>query len=67
MIAGLDMLAWTGLLGLIDHTGDPAAIRASVERWTRPVGASDFEHISEPGQIALVGQFLDALPESFRP
>jgi hypothetical protein len=68
VIAGLDMVAWSGLLGLIDqHPVMSAAIRASVERWTRPVGASDFEFISEPGQIALVLQFLDALPESLRP
>ena len=68
VIAGLDMIAWAGLLGLIDqYPVMHAAIRASVDRRARSVGASDFEFISEPGQITLIRQFLDALPESLRP
>jgi hypothetical protein len=68
VIEGLDMLAWAGLLGLIDqYPVMHAAIRASVNRGARSVGASDFEFISEPGQIALLRQFLDALPDFLRP
>jgi hypothetical protein len=68
VIAGLDMIAWYGLLGLIDeYPVLHAAVRATQGRRLLRVSPTDFEFISEVAQMTLVRQFLKALPESLSP
>ncbi|HKV41290.1 MAG TPA: DUF6178 family protein [Blastocatellia bacterium] len=64
VIAILDTTAWAVLLDLIDefpvlHT----AAGASKDPRTVFVSASDFEFISENGQIASVREFMQSLPQ----
>lgn len=63
VLASLDMPAWTTLLGLIDECPViHSAIGASQGSGMRAVSASDFEFISENGQVASVRAFMQALP-----
>lgn len=67
VLASLDMLAWTALLGLIDECPVlHAAIAASREPTTHTVSASAFEFISEKTQIQQVRAFVQALGEILR-
>jgi hypothetical protein len=68
VIAILDMPAWAVLLGLIAECPVLHGIlRASRNRKTGSVSASDFEFISENRQIASVRDFIQSLPETLRP
>jgi hypothetical protein len=60
VIMMLDMPAWATLLGLIAEC--PVMHAAMRARGARTVSASDFEFISDNAQLALVRDFLDALP-----
>lgn len=62
VIATLDMLAWVSLLGVLDECPIlPAALRATIERRTGAVSATDFEFISSRAQIADVQAFMARL------
>jgi hypothetical protein len=62
VLSSLDMPAWVALLGLIDECPVlHAAIRATLVRGTRAIGASDFEFIALNSQIATVREFLHSL------
>jgi hypothetical protein len=64
VIAMLDMLAWTALLGLIAECPVlPAALSAWRNPRTHAVSASAFEFISENSQIVAIRDFIKALPE----
>ena len=64
VIAMLDMLAWTALLGLIAECPVlPAALSAWRNSRTHSVSASAFDFISENSQIAAIRDFIKALPE----
>jgi hypothetical protein len=63
VIATLDMLAWTALLGLLDECPVmPDALTAVIEGRTGSVSATAFEFISSAGQIRQARAFLDRLP-----
>jgi hypothetical protein len=67
VIAILDTLAWTALLGLTDECPVlHAAIRAVPGSGTRAVPAAQFEFISENRQIADIHAFLRTLPDALR-
>lgn len=67
VIATLDMPAWAALLGLIDECPVlHAAVGASRDSRILSVKASDFEFISENGQIASIREFMQSLPETLR-
>lgn len=63
-LAGLDAIAWTGLLGL---TGEcptlPAAVDAAVSGHAGSVSATDFQFISTTHQIDRVHAFVAKLPQ----
>jgi len=62
VIASLDLPAWAALLGLIDECPVlHAAVRGSLDRQTRAIGASDFEFIALNSQIATVHEFMHSL------
>ena len=68
VLTSLDMLAWAGLLGLIDECPVMhAGIAASRGSGTLAVSPSAFEFISENSQIASVHAFMASLPEVLRP
>ena len=63
VLAILDMPAWAALLGLIDECPVlHAALAGSRNSRTRAVSATEFEFISENSQIAIVHEFIQALP-----
>lgn len=67
MIAILDAPAWAALLGLVDEF--PVlhdAVGASLSGDTHGIDATAFEYISENRQIALVRDFMRALPDRLR-
>jgi hypothetical protein len=67
VIASLDLLAWTGLLGLIDECPVlHAAVRAASGPKPLSVSPTAFEFISENADVARVDAFLESLPETFR-
>jgi hypothetical protein len=67
VIAILDMPAWAALLALTDEFPVlHAAIGASLAGQVRAVSASSFEFFSENSQIALVHDFMQALPRRLR-
>jgi hypothetical protein len=62
VIVMLDATCWAGLSGLIDEC---PVLHGAIDvsgRHRRRIDASQFEFISENGQIANVHEFLDALP-----
>lgn len=63
VIATLDAPAWAGLLGLINEC--PVMHAAVAAHGTRAlsVSPSAFEFISENGQIARIGEFIESLRE----
>jgi hypothetical protein len=64
VIAILDMLAWTALLGVLDECPVlPAALRAVLEGRTGAVSATAFEFISTVDQMVSVRAFVERLPE----
>ena len=68
VIAMLDMLAWTALLGLIAECPVlPAALSAWQDSRTHSVSASAFDFISENRQITAIRDFIYSLPEVLRP
>ncbi len=68
VIAMLDMLAWTALLGLIAECPVlPAALSAWQDPRTHSVSASAFDFISENRQITAIRDFIHSLPEVLRP
>jgi hypothetical protein len=68
VIAVLDMLAWTALLGLIGECPVlPAALSAWQDPRTHSISASAFEFISEHRQITAIRDFIHSLPEVLRP
>jgi hypothetical protein len=63
VIAGLDMLTWYGLLGLIDeYPVLHAAVRATQGRKLLRVSPTDFEFIASNEQIACAADFMRSLP-----
>jgi hypothetical protein len=67
VIASLDLLAWTGLLGLIDECPVlHAAVRAASGPKPLSVSPSAFEFISEKADVVRVEAFLASLPEALR-
>jgi hypothetical protein len=61
----LDMPAWLALLGLIaEFPVMHAGITASGPTPPRSISPSAFEFISENSQIAIVRDFMAALPET---
>jgi hypothetical protein len=64
VMATLDVVAWTGLLGLISECPViPEAVTASVERRKSAVSATNFEFISTTAQLDTVRTFMTRLPE----
>jgi len=64
VIVMLDAPAWAALLALIDECPVMhAAIEASRQS-CRTINAQDFEFISENSQIAIVREFVEALPST---
>jgi len=62
VLASVGMPAWVALLGLIDECPVlHAAVRASLDRQTRAIGASDFEFIALNSQVATVHEFMQSL------
>ena len=67
VIATLDTPAWAALLALIDEFPVlHAAVGALKDTRTLSVNASDFEFISENGQMVSVREFMRSLPETLR-
>lgn len=64
VIMMLDTATWAALLGLLAEC--PVIHAAMRARGVCTVSASDFEFISENAQLALVRDFLDALPAIHR-
>jgi len=68
VIASLDLLAWAGLVGLIDEC---PVIHAAVKAASGPkplsVRQDDFDFISDGPQIAVIEQFLASLDHVFSP
>ena len=65
VIAILDTPAWAALLALIDECPTlHAVIGASRNSQILSVSESDFEFISENGQVATVREFMQSLPET---
>jgi hypothetical protein len=65
VIADLDLLAWTGLVGLLDECPViHAAVRASSGPRPLTVSPTAFDFISEDADIASVQAFLTVLPET---
>lgn len=66
VLASLDLLAWAGLVGLIDEC---PVIHAAVKAASGPkplsVRPDDFDFISENAQIAVIEQFLASLDHAF--
>jgi hypothetical protein len=68
VIAIFDMVAWVSLLALVDECPViHAGIRPSRGQRTLAVGGSDFEFISENGQIDAVRDFMKSLPDMLSP
>jgi hypothetical protein len=66
-LAILDVLTWTGLVGLIDECPTmPAAIEATVAGETGAVSATNFDFISTARQIARTHVFVARLPALLR-
>ena len=65
VLASLDILAWTALLGLISEcpVEHAAVTAASPCSGVRSVSASAFAFISENRQIAAIHEFLQLLPD----
>jgi hypothetical protein len=64
VIAILDMLAWTALLGVLDECPVlPVALRAVLEGRKGAVSATAFEFISTTDQMVIVRAFVEQLPE----
>lgn len=67
VIASLDLLAWTGLVGLIDEF---PVLHGAVSAASGPrplsVSPSAFEFISENADVVRVHAFLASLPEALR-
>jgi hypothetical protein len=67
VIMTLDTPAWAALSALIDECPVlHACFGASGDSRPRSAGASDFEFISENGQVAAVREFMRSLPEALR-
>ena len=65
VLASLDILAWTVLLGLISECPvEHAAIKALPGSGVRSVSASAFTFISENRQIATVHVFIQSLADT---
>jgi hypothetical protein len=63
VIAILDMLAWTALLGLLDECPVvPEALTATLERRTGAVSPTAFEFVSSRKQIDRAHAFMEMLP-----
>ena len=68
VLATLDIVAWTALLGLLDECPViHAALRASLASSPHTIDPDAFEFVSENAQIASVRAFLDALPATLGP
>lgn len=66
VLAVVDTIAWTGLLGLVaEYPVRPAAVSAA-RKGMMTVSPSAFELISEQAMIDEIQTFLAALPEWFR-
>jgi hypothetical protein len=66
VLAILDPVAWTGLLGVLDECPVvPDALTAIVERRTRAVSATEFAFISSTDQIAAIRGFAGRLADIF--
>jgi hypothetical protein len=65
MIASLDLLAWAGLVGLIDECPViHAAVRAASGPKPLSVRPADFDFVSGNADVACAEAFLAALPET---
>jgi hypothetical protein len=65
VISSLDLLAWTGLVALIDECPVlHAAVRAASGPKPLTVSPTAFEFISENADVARVHAFLASLPEA---
>ena len=66
-VSGLDLLAWTGLVGLLDECPVlHAAVRAASGPKPLSVHPADFDFVSRNADIACVETFLAALPATLR-
>jgi hypothetical protein len=64
VIATLDLLAWAGLMGLLDECPVMhGAIAASRQPKATSVSATAFEFVSENAQILVVDAFVASLPQ----
>jgi hypothetical protein len=68
VLASVDLLAWTALLGLIAECPVAhAAVAARPGSGVRAVDPAAFAFIGDAAQLAAVDAFLDALPDLLRP
>jgi hypothetical protein len=66
VLAILDTVAWTGLLGVLDECPVvPDALIATVERRKSSVSATEFEFVSTTGQLAAIRAFARRLADVF--
>jgi hypothetical protein len=66
VLAILDTVAWTGLLGVLDECPVvPDALIATVERRKDSVSATEFEFVSTTGQLAAIRAFARRLADVF--
>ncbi len=67
VIAMLDVLAWTSVLGLLDECPSiPAALTATLEGRTGAVSATDFDFIATRSQLEKVREFMAQFPDIVR-
>jgi hypothetical protein len=63
VLSVLDVVAWTGLLGLVDECPVlPAVVDATVARHTGRVSATDFTFVSTLDEVTRIRAFVDLLP-----
>jgi hypothetical protein len=67
VLATLDLVAWTAVLGLLDECPVVAdALTALVQRSTSPIDSGAFTFIATAEQLRDVDAFLDRLPDLLR-
>ncbi|HUP40575.1 MAG TPA: DUF6178 family protein [Vicinamibacterales bacterium] len=67
VIAMLDLLAWTSVLGLLDECPSiPAALTATLEGRTGAISATDFDFIATRSQLEKVSEFMARFPDIVR-